>query len=97
MIDLLFARGIIVASDLLDPTNCRYFLSFLLRVYLFTIFICFYLQSLQRHRRTHTGEKRFQCTECGKRFMRSDHLSKHIKTHSKLRSVIYLKIINTQG
>lgn len=37
---------------------------------------------LQRHRRTHTGEKRFQCRECNKKFMRSDHLSKHIKTHT---------------
>jgi uncharacterized Zn-finger protein len=27
------------------------------------------------------GEKRFQCGECSKRFMRSDHLSKHLKTH----------------
>ena len=36
-----------------------------------------------RHRRTHTGEKRFMCPECNKKFMRSDHLSKHIKTHQK--------------
>lgn len=28
-----------------------------------------------------TGEKRFECPECSKRFMRSDHLSKHVKTH----------------
>uniref|UniRef100_A0A8C6EE54 Sp1 transcription factor n=1 Tax=Microcebus murinus TaxID=30608 RepID=A0A8C6EE54_MICMU len=33
------------------------------------------------HKRTHTGEKKFACPECPKRFMRSDHLSKHIKTH----------------
>ena len=28
-----------------------------------------------------TGEKRFECPECQKRFMRSDHLTKHRKTH----------------
>lgn len=28
-----------------------------------------------------SGEKRFACPECPKRFMRSDHLSKHVKTH----------------
>ena len=31
------------------------------------------------------GEKRFQCAECLKRFMRSDHLSKHLKTHQARR------------
>lgn len=30
---------------------------------------------------TISGEKKFACPECPKRFMRSDHLSKHIKTH----------------
>lgn len=28
-----------------------------------------------------SGEKKFVCSECSKRFMRSDHLAKHIKTH----------------
>lgn len=32
--------------------------------------------------RTHTDDKRFACTFCEKRFMRSDHLQKHLKTHS---------------
>ena len=31
------------------------------------------------------GEKKFQCDECNKRFMRSDHLSKHIRTHQNKR------------
>nr|XP_008117441.1 PREDICTED: transcription factor Sp9 [Anolis carolinensis] len=34
------------------------------------------------HLWTHTGEKRFACPVCNKRFMRSDHLSKHIRTHN---------------
>ena len=37
---------------------------------------------LARHRRTHTGEKKYGCPLCGRRFMRSDHLSKHIKRHT---------------
>lgn len=27
------------------------------------------------------GDKRFECGQCQKRFMRSDHLTKHYKTH----------------
>lgn len=53
-----------------------------------------WLFSLQRHRRTHTGEKRFQCPECSKKFMRSDHLSKHIKTHTKQRITVCTLIIS---
>jgi len=39
---------------------------------------------LQRHMRTHTGDKRFVCATCSKRFMRSDHLNKHQRTHRNL-------------
>lgn len=34
-----------------------------------------------------TGEKKFVCTECSKRFMRSDHLAKHIKTHQNKKGI----------
>ena len=30
------------------------------------------------------GEKNFICKHCNKRFMRSDHLTKHMKTHTKM-------------
>lgn len=33
--------------------------------------------------RTHTREKKFTCLLCSKRFTRSDHLSKHQKTHAE--------------
>uniref|UniRef100_A0A4W5KTA1 C2H2-type domain-containing protein n=1 Tax=Hucho hucho TaxID=62062 RepID=A0A4W5KTA1_9TELE len=40
-------------------------------------------------------EKRFECPECSKRFMRSDHLSKHIKTHLNKKGGASLAIITT--
>ncbi|KAJ1348282.1 ZnF_C2H2 [Parelaphostrongylus tenuis] len=43
---------------------------------------------LQRHRRTHTGEKRFACGDCGKKFTRSDHLTKHERTHTRKRMLM---------
>jgi transcription factor Sp4 len=42
------------------------------------------------------GEKRFECPECSKRFMRSDHLSKHIKTHQNKKGGASLAIITTE-
>ena len=42
---------------------------------------------LARHRRTHTGEKRFACPLCGRRFMRSDHLTKHARRHMTAKKV----------
>ncbi|XP_053684625.1 zinc finger protein 675-like [Sabethes cyaneus] len=36
---------------------------------------------LSRHRRKHTGEKKFVCHICQLAFMRSDHLSMHVKRH----------------
>ena len=36
---------------------------------------------LSRHRRMHTGEKKYACPLCGHKFIRSDHLTKHAKRH----------------
>ncbi|XP_050092368.1 zinc finger protein 436-like [Anopheles aquasalis] len=37
---------------------------------------------LSRHRRKHTGERKFVCHICQQAFMRSDHLSCHVKRHT---------------
>ncbi|XP_055624471.1 zinc finger protein 493-like [Toxorhynchites rutilus septentrionalis] len=37
---------------------------------------------LSRHRRQHMGEKKFVCHICAQAFMRSDHLSMHVKRHN---------------
>lgn len=47
---------------------------------------------LSRHRRTHTGEKRFECPMCHSRFMRSDHLAKHARRHLAVRKGALLDI-----
>ena len=38
---------------------------------------------MARHRRSHSGIKPYRCTQCGKRFARSDHLDKHHKIHER--------------
>ena len=38
---------------------------------------------LSRHKRAHTGEKKFVCSTCSRAFVRSDHLLKHVKRHQK--------------
>lgn len=34
------------------------------------------------HLRVHHDDKRYECDECGKTFIRHDHLTKHKKIHS---------------
>lgn len=38
-------------------------------------------EELTRHLRIHSGQRPFECGQCGRRFGRKDHRDKHLKTH----------------
>ncbi|MGH0162153.1 UNVERIFIED_CONTAM: hypothetical protein FKN15_042332 [Acipenser sinensis] len=46
-------------------------------------------QAITHHTRMehYRGDKRFECSQCQKRFMRSDHLTKHYKTHMNTKNL----------
>ena len=64
---------------------CFYVL-FNLRLCYFWLKSCVSKSKLIRYYRTHTGEKRFACLVCDRKFAQKIHLVWHQATHSEVRS-----------
>ena len=61
--------------------------------YINILFLDFRSDELSRHKRVHSGVKKFVCRFCDKAFMRSDHLSKHESRHTNLGSRLNMKML----
>lgn len=51
------------------------------------------LEFLKRHQLQHTGEKKYKCTECKRRFARKDYLAGHMRSHAYRAELQKLKAI----
>lgn len=54
--------------------------------------------SLKKHETSHKGDRPYHCLECGKRFLRHDHLTSHKKVHQRrIQCTVCRKILTTVG
>src|SRR5579859_6045389 len=58
----------------------------------FSVVACDYAsvrsECLRKHKLVHTGEKNFQCSQCGKRFNNKEALTNHVALHSNAKPFV---------